>query len=557
MIWPLAVAMWIILPGMAAEAPSRPAASSQPVAPLYSVVRFGAIGDGTTKNTAAIQDAIDAAASAGGGTVLVPAGRWLSGTLVLKNNVTLWLDNGAVLLGSTDLGDYPPHQPAYRSYSDVYVNRALVYAENAHHIAVVGRGTIDGQGGAPAFYAPDEVKSFLLRPYLIRFVTCQNVHVEGVVLRDSPMWTQQYLACDQVTVTGITVAGNVNRNNDFIDIDGCSNVRMTGCTGDTEDDGITLKSTGPRPCENVTISDCTVGSHCSAVKLGTESTGGFRNITINNIAIRPSRFPVKFYGSARGTSGISLLMVDGGVLENVAISNIVIDGTESPLFMRLGNRARKHVPDAPQPGPGTFRNVSISRVIATGAGRIGCGIVGTHRMEDITLRDINLTFAGGGTLDDASRQVPEKPADYPASSMFGRLPAYGFYARNVDGLTLDNVRLTFTRPDDRPAFVGQNVDNLAIRGLRAEATERTPDLIVLRDVAGVMITGCVGPRISQVPYLHMIGDCRQVSVIGNDLSGTNTPWRFDGRPQGDDNGFYASANSLPGSPGRRPQRIEE
>ena len=513
------------------------------------VADFGALADGKTPNTAAIQKAIDETSLAGGGTLFFPAGRWLTGGLVLKDHVTLHLDNGAVLLGSTDLSEYPRHAPAYRSYSDSYVNQALIYAENAHDIAVVGRGTIDGQGGHPVFTARSDKSDsgYLRRPYLLRFVTCERIHVEGLTLRDSPMWTQQYLACDNVTIVGITVAANVNTNNDMIDIDGCRDVRMTGCVSDTEDDAITLKSTGSRLCENVTISDCTVGSHCNGIKLGTETTGGFRNIAITNIAVRPSKFGVKYYGHPKGTGGISLMIVDGGTLENVAVSNIVIEGTQAPLFIRLGNRARKHVPDAPAPGIGKLRNVTISNVVATGAARLGSINHGLpdHPIENLTLRDNNITTQGGGTLEQVRRMVPEAPEAYPECTNFGTMPAYGLYIRHVRGLTLDNIRFGFDSPDQRPAILCDDVSEATISGLVTQAINDPQSIVYLRDCSSIAIHGSVAPR-TNGPFLYLGGTSQNISVLGNDLSRATMAWKSEGAVN--DHEFHTEGNILP--PGR-------
>ncbi|MBI4580299.1 MAG: glycoside hydrolase [Planctomycetes bacterium] len=515
---------------------SRPAAD-----PFYSVARFGAVGDGRTMNTAAIQSAIDAAAAAGGGTAWFPAGTWRSGTLVLKDNVTLHLESGATLLGSTDLADYPRHRPAYRSYTDEYVDMALIYAEGARNVGVVGAGTIDGQGGDPAFKPPRGQNGYLQRPYLLRFVECRHVRVAGITLRDSPMWVQHYLACDNVTLERVTVLSNCNHNNDMIDIDGCRFVRIIGCTGESGDDAITLKSTGTRACENVTISDCNVASNCNAIKFGTESTGGFRNITITNCTVHRPSLP----GVGRSQlSGISLLTVDGGTIDGVTISNIAVQGTQAPIFLRLGNRARKHTPDAPAPGVGVLRNVIISNVVATGATHTGCAIAGLpgHPIENVTLRDIRITFAGGGTLDHARRDVPEQPGQYPECTMFGTLPAYGFYVRHVDGLVLDNVQVGWEKPDRRPALVCDDVRNLTVTGLRAQAAPEAAETIVLKNSDTILIRGCTAPA-GATAFLHLTDGTRFVNVIGNDLSRAAHAFRF--APGVDPHVLFEAANHLP------------
>jgi hypothetical protein len=483
---------------------------------FYSVLRFGAVPDGKTKNTAALQKAIDTASAAGGGTVYFPAGRYLSGTLVLKSNVTLHLDNGAVLLGSTELADYPRHVPAFVSHSATYVNRSLLYAEQVHNIGIEGAGTIDGQGGDPAFKCVPPNYRAMERPFLIRMVECTNIRVTGVTLRDSAMWVQHYLACDNVALERLTILSNCNNNNDAMDIDGCHDVRIIGCTAETGDDAITLKSTSPRACERVTIANCTVATPCSGIKMGTDSTGGFRDITITGCVVRRPLRP----GHCKGdyTEGIGLEMVDGGVLERITLSNITVEGAITPIFLRLGNRARQYKPDLPKPGVGRLRDVVISSLVARGARHNGCLITGIpgHLIENLTLRDVRITFEGGGKLPDATRQVAEMAEEYPASWMFGRLPAYGLFARHVNGLTLDNVRFDWEKPDYRPALICDDVRNLNVNNLQAAAVTGGAETIRLNDVSTALIRGCIAPE-GGVGFLSAAGKLEAISAIGNDL----------------------------------------
>ena len=324
----------------------------------FNVRDDGAVADGKTLCTAALQRSIDRCAEAGGGTVFFPAGTYLSGTLVLKSNVTLELDAGATLLGSSDPKHYPPREPAVPSYTDNYVRQALIAGENLVNVGLRGRGTIDGNGGAFRW------KEYRDRPYVIRLVQCQDVHIEGLTLRDSPMWMQHYLACDRVRIHRLRVFNHVTYNNDGLDIDGCHDVTISDCIFDTDDDALCLKSTLDRACENVVITNCVLSSHCNAFKLGTESNGGFKNITFNNCVILSPRFSEPIYGIRRGMGGIALEMVDGGQLENITVSNIVISGVNVPIFLRLGNRARPFLPDGAKPGMG-LRNVTIGNIVAT------------------------------------------------------------------------------------------------------------------------------------------------------------------------------------------------
>ncbi len=543
-------AVWLglgaCLAGLVADVLGETAATRPDAGPLYTVTRLGAVGDGMTLNTRAIQSAIDAANAAGGGTVFFPAGRFLCGSLTLKSNVTLHLDNGAVLLGSTDSADYPQRIPAYRSCSDEYVSQALLYSEKSHDIVIEGTGTIDGQGGHPAFKCVDPNYRMRERPYLIRFVECTNVRVRGVTLRDSAMWVQHYLACDNVALEGLTVLSNCNNNNDMIDIDGCHDVTVIGCKGETGDDAITLKSTGPRTCERITIANCTVSTPCSGIKLGTESIGGFRDVVVTNCIVRrPLR---KGHCNSDYTQGINIATVDGGVLERVSLSNITVEGAVAAVYMRLGHRGRPYMPGAPKPDVGTFRDVVISNLIARGTRHNGCSITGLteHALQNVTLRNVQISFEGGGKLPDATREVPEMAEKSPTAFMFGRLPAYGLYVRHVDGLNLDNVQLGFDQPDYRPALICEDVRRLSIHNLQAAAVSGGAETIRLNDVEGALVTGCVAPQ-PGVPFMWLGGKASSISVIGNDLSRASRAFLL---PEALDSGmFFEAANRMP--PGER------
>lgn len=489
---------------------------------VFNVKNYGATGDGETKDTEAIQKAIDAAHAAGAGTVYFPPSRYLSGTIVLKSNVTLHLEKGATLLASTDSTDYPHIWPKFRSYTDNYVSQALIYAERQENIGITGYGTIDGQGGAWQW------KKYGNRPYVVRFVECKHVNIENVRMRNSPMWMQQYLACDFLTVRGIHVYNHSTYNNDMIDIDCCRNVLISDCYGNSDDDALTLKSTGPRATENVTITNCVLGSRCNAIKMGTESTGGFKNITITNCTIDSHHKGKGFYGYNLGSTGISLEMVDGGTLENITVSNITIKGVRSPLFLRLGNRARPHTKGIEKPGVGIFRNVVISNIIATELDTFGCSILGIpgHAIENVTLSNIRMRFPGGGTQEDAERVLPEQEDQYPDASRFGRLPAWGFYCRHVDGLRLSNIDLKLEAADQRPAMVFDDVRNLDVDGFTEEKTKpNSNSMIVLKDVEIALIRGC-RPALETPVFLRLEGGTEGVSVFNCDLSRTKKAFDF-------------------------------
>jgi hypothetical protein len=465
----------------------------------YNVRDYGAVGNGRRRETEVLQKTIDACAEAGGGTVVFPAGNYLTGTLVLHSHVILHLESGATLLGSTDLADYPPRIPAFRSYTDVnYVERSLIYAEKASHLGIIGQGTIEGQGEHRAFQLGGGRESYKRRPYLIRMIECRNVIVRDITLRNSPMWVQHYLACEDLLIDGITVDSVVNANNDGLDIDGCERVRIANCNIVSGDDAIVLKSTSPRACRGVTITNCVLSSRCNAFKCGTESTGGFFDIAMSNCVIHDTRL-----------SGIALEVVDGGILDGVTINNVRMSRTRGGLFLRLGNRARPYLARGPgggegahvveegmkTPGVGRFRNVMISHVLAEGGDSVGCAIAGLPEagIENVTFDQVRLSFAGGGSVETARRSIAEQPTAYPEYTMFGPLPAYGFYCRHVRGLRFCQVQVACASADHRPSLVCEDVSDLELNGWETDAHQPAATIMVLRSVNGAWIHNCRAP----------------------------------------------------------------
>ncbi len=507
----------------------------------FSVRDFGAVGNGTTLETEAIQKTVDAAAKAGGGTVVFPSGTYLSGTIYLRDHVTLELQAGAVLLGSTRLVDYPVNYCSYPSYTDNYCVRALIWADSVKNIAIIGRGTIDGQGAAflgheaseeelaalakgrtdPNRYAPNDI--YANRPYIIRVISCEDVLVEGITLRNSPMWMQHYLHCNHLTLRGVRVINHGNRNNDMVDIDCCRNVVVTGCYGDSDDDALTLKSNGPDPTENVTITGCILRSHCNALKMGTESTGGFRNISISNCTILRSEIEKNIHGLPEGLAGIALEAVDGGMMERVTISNINMNGIATPIFMRLGNRARPHRLDAPTPDVGVFRDVNVDNIVATGVENISCSITGIpgHPIEGVSLSNIVIRCRGGIDEDRTDLEVPEVEQKYPESRMFGDLPSYGFYCRHVNGLTFRNVRLGFDTPDTRYALVCDDVENLTLEAFQPMASKSAPAAVLFKNVRNAFIRGCNPP--SMDTFIRLMDDCQSIVETANNFASVRVP----------------------------------
>jgi polygalacturonase len=438
---------------------------------MYDVRDYGAKSDGKTLCTESIQKAIDACSQSGGGTVYLPSGTFLSGTIYFKSGVTLRLSAGSTLLGRKNLKDYPPTVQAFRSYTDNYTDKSLIYGEHLERIAITGSGTIDGQGAS--FKG-----SYKVRPYMIRFSQCRNVTVKDITLKNSPMWVQHYLACNDVRVTGVTVRSLVNHNNDGINIDSCRRVIISDCNIESGDDAIVLKSTSARVCRDVVVSNCVLSSRCNALKMGTESNGGFKNIVMTGCSIYDTRL-----------AGVALEIVDGGTMDRVVVSNITMNKIGAPIFLRLGNRARPFKKDMEKPGVGIMRNITISNIEATGAKPTGCAISGLPeaKIENVTLNNLRLSFEGGGTKADTEREIPEKEADYPEYSMFGRLSAYGLYCRHVKGLKLFNVELQLEKPDQRHAVVFEDVEDALIDCLDAPLSPDTGRMIHLNDVKKVFI----------------------------------------------------------------------
>lgn len=462
----------------------------------FNVLDFKAIPDGKSLNTLNIQLAINAANEKGGGRVIIPAGRFLTGSIALKSNVELHLQEGAVLLGATD-----PNQ-----YSKLNRWKALVMADSRENIAITGPGVIDGQGRQLAlhidslFYAGKldsadynfvEMRPIhYVRPQLIEFVNCRGIKITNVTLRNAACWVQTYDQCVDIIMDSVHVESDAYWNNDGIDIQDCRNVRITNCFVNAADDGICLKSQSKAHfCDSIYIDNCTVRSSASAIKFGTVSHGGFRNVVIKNI---------KVYDTFR--SALAIECVDGGWLENILIENVEAVNTGNAIFIRLGKRNK--MGDA-----GVLRNITIRNVKAEIAFRRPdydyeirgpalpffhnvfpssiTGIPG-HPVENVVLENIEIKYPGKGNDGLAhlplSRldAVPECIADYPEFSMFRELPAWGFYVRHVDGLLLKNIRISIDAPDYRPGLVFDDVRDLEIKSMEIRGDVKSDQIILYR-----------------------------------------------------------------------------
>ena len=467
-------------------------------AQVVNIMDFGAHPDGKTLNTPAIQAAIDHIHQEGGGQVVIPKGTFLTGAIILKSGVHLNLHKEAVLLGST----LPEHYVKLKRW------KALIMADGQENIGIIGKGEINGQGRQLALYLDslfyagqldssdynlNEMRpKYYLRPQLIEFVDCKGIEVRNVTLKNAACWVQTHHNCEDIVIDSVTTISDAYWNNDGIDIQDCRNVRITNCFVNAADDGICLKShEADRLCDSIYIANCTVRSSASAIKFGTRSHGGFRNVVIKDIQV---------FDTFR--SAIAIECVDGAILENVLVDGVEAKNTGNAIFIRLGKRHTQQV--------GTLKEVTLRNIkvevpferpdyayeirgpsLPFFHNPFPSSITGIpgHPVENVRLENIEIHFPGGGNKGLAymplSRleEVPEKVASYPEFSMFGELPAWGFYVRHVKGLTLKNITLKLERPDYRPAYVFDDVEDLSTHALTIEGDPKHP-AIILNDTEG-------------------------------------------------------------------------
>jgi polygalacturonase len=466
----------------------------------YNVLDFGAKGDGKTLDSPSINKAIEEAASKGGGMVYFPAGNYLSVSIRLKNNISLYLEQGATIVAASpaDGLKYDDPEPnvwgdslKYQDFGHSHWHNGLIWGENLQNISILGPGMIWGKGlvrnttNTPG----NGDKSISLK-------WCRNVIIRDISILHGGWFGILATGVDNFTLDNL----KVDTNRDGIDIDCCVNVRVSNCyVNSPQDDGICLKSSFglgvARATENVTITNCQVsgyqegslldgtyikddrransGGPTGRIKFGTESNGGFKNITISNCVFDFCR-------------GLALEAVDGAILENVTITNISMrDIVNAPIFLRLGERMR-----GPSDAPvGEIRRIIISNIMVYNAdprnGAIICGDPG-HDIKDVRLSNIRIYYKGGGTAEQANRDVPGFEKEYPEPSRFGVLPSYGFFIRHVDGIQLDNIEVSFNENDLRPAFFLDDVKNVEFRFVKAQKAEGVPS-VSLRNVSNLTI----------------------------------------------------------------------
>jgi polygalacturonase len=469
----------------------------------FNVRNFGAKGDSTAIETDAINKTIDAASAAGGGTVYFPAGEYLSYSIHLKSNITILLDNGAYLIAANTVEgqsgyDAPEPNPfnMYQDFGHSHWHNSLIWGENLENIAITGNGWIIGTGLQRMGRETPGIGN-----KTIALKLCRNVTLKDITILTGGHFCLLATGVDNMTIHNL----KVDTNRDAFDIDCCRHVRMSDCSVNSPfDDAIVLKSSYAlgfaRSTEDVTITNCSVsgfdigtfldgtyqrknfnrvpdrGSVTGRIKFGTESNGGFKNITISNCTFEFCR-------------GLALEAVDGALLEDITVSNITMrDCMAAPFFIRLGARMR---------GPegiviGKVRRINISNVVVYSAApdysSLILGMPG-YDVEGVKMSNITILVRGGAPKEQAEIIVPENEKGYPDPQNFGKMPAYGFYIRHVKNIELSNVELKLENEDFRPPFILEDVKGATFYNVRAAHAEAVPSFI-LKNVTDFKMVNC-------------------------------------------------------------------
>lgn len=504
---------------------------------FFNIRDYGAKGDGATLDTTAINKTIETAASKGGGTVYFPAGTYLSFSIRLKSNITIFLANGATLLAADPAvhkGKYDQWEPnefdMYQDFGHSHWQNSLLWGIGIENFAIIGQGKIDGKGLSKRSPGPRRPRTAGETPTsmannpsplgeLSPLTEMDGLGTKAialklsknVTLKDFTIFQGGHFALLATGVDNLTIDGlRVDTNRDGFDIDACRNVRISNSyVNSPNDDAIVLKSSYAlgfnRATENVTITNSQVSGFdlgtfldgtfkttqefapdkdrvTGRLKFGTESNGGFKNITISNINFVHCR-------------GLALETVDGGYIEDISISNITMrDITTAPIFIRLGKRQR-----APEGTPvAKIRRLNIDNVVVSNAHHEYASIIAgltESPIEDVRLSNIRIHYKGGGTAADAAREIPENEKNYPEPSMFGVTPAYGFYIRHAKGITFDNVKVTYEKPEARPAFFLDDVKDIDLFRIDAQPTS---SFFVLKNVENFNVQQSKGVKDQRV-----------------------------------------------------------
>ena len=470
------------------ETPEKPSAApaASECAGTYNICNYGAIGDGKTLNTAAIQAAIDACAKDNGGVVLVPAGDFLSGTIELKSNVTLHLAASAQILGTAKIEDYKAGNGIPRGNGNI----PLIYASDAKNVTIEGRGTIDGQGknfytgrgdgSGPGGNASGQANR--VRPHLIIFNRCENVLMRDVFITASAYHCVRILNCKFVHFDGIRIYNRINKNNDGFHFNSCQYVNIANCNITCQDDACALFGSN----KFVTVTNCNFSTRWSIFRFG---GGQAENITVSNCTISETYgCPIKV--SIRGA---------GSRFENVTFSNIIMKDVTGPISLNasggatIRNIAFNGIRASVVKEPLTHADMPFPVVINDGE-RYSCIVingVGEANIENISFSDVQVTYAGGGTAEQgAVRDIGQNTGEYFGAwkAPLTGPPAYGLYARNVKGLTLNNVRFEVKEPDLRPAVIFDHVKDAAVVNLSVQGNEKAESALRFINTQETLLT---------------------------------------------------------------------
>jgi polygalacturonase len=480
---------------------------------MFDVRAFGAKGDGTTIDTPAINRAIEAA-SASGGTVRFAAGQYLCYSIHLKSNVALYLEQGAVIIAADALpegqsGGYDEPEPeqaweAYQDYGHNHWHNSLIWGEGLHDVSIYGPGRIWGRGltrsNDPKSQNPANRRTSGVGNKAISLKNCRNVQLRNFQILQAGWFGILATGVDNLLIDGLTI----DTNRDGMDIDCCRNVQVANCAINSPwDDAIVPKSSYAlgyaRATENLTITNCFVTGayelgtmldgtwkkfdpsakvpHTGRIKFGTESNGGFKNITVSNCVFE-------------GCQGLALETVDGALLEDMAITNITMrDLVSAPIFLRLGSRLRG---PAESTKTGTLQRVILSNIVCSNAAsQFGCIISGVpgHEIQDLQLHHIYIQHRGGGTKDQAAVMPAENEQKYPEPNMFGNMPSQGFYLRHVKNVTMSDIEIVAMSEDARPALIMQNVEGADLFHIKTPAGAPVLNLHDCRDVSALWVRG--------------------------------------------------------------------
>jgi polygalacturonase len=424
---------------------------------IYDLHTFGAVGDGVTLDTKPLQAAIDKCSAAGSGTVLVAGGKFVTGTFYLKSDVTLRVDSGAMILGSTNIADYTTDTDR-TMYNEPYMNRCLIFARDAKNISIEGQGTIDGQG--KSFPNPGDRQRN--RPKMIRLLNCSHIRVRDITLQWPASWTSEWRCCDDLAFDNVTIMSRGISNGDGLDFDGSTNVRVTNSKFNCGDDCVCLQtSLTNKPCKDIYIADCSFSGRWAGIRIGLLSRGNFEDVTMTNCTFND-----------HNDSGLKIQMNEGAEMKNMVFTHLTMTNVPRPLFLTFCQKnAWVDAPWGELPPMKSVRNLQFDHITVndeSGAKNSGFVIIGMpgHPVENLSFSDIRAIFPGGGTEEDATNNVVELTPEnlnnrWPEiGSLQKTVPARGLFAHHVKGITLHNVEFNTKTPDARPAVTFQDVTEI-------------------------------------------------------------------------------------------------